>query len=138
MSTGFGRELARVVLVAITAARRPEVLSDLVAQYHSDRLLAVKLDFTMPSQKTLIQENMKVKGPHAYPPPQCTTIFSLLSCTQITITELGGLDSRSAAKASRASVHLAYSKPGLNGSIKLGPVREHQTVGWNHEVEHLT
>ncbi|KAM5540842.1 hypothetical protein V8D89_005486 [Ganoderma adspersum] len=51
-STGFGRELAEIVLengdIAIATARRPEVLADLVAKYPADRLLTLKLDVTKP------------------------------------------------------------------------------------------
>ena len=49
-STGFGRELAKIVLengdTAVATARRPEVLADLVAKYPADRLLTLKLDVT--------------------------------------------------------------------------------------------
>ncbi|KAM5536905.1 hypothetical protein V8D89_009452 [Ganoderma adspersum] len=49
-STGFGRELTKVVLehgdTAVATARRPEVLADLVATYPADRLLTLKLDVT--------------------------------------------------------------------------------------------
>ena len=49
-STGFGRELAKLVLekgdIAVATARRPEVLADLVAAYPADRLLTLKLDVT--------------------------------------------------------------------------------------------
>ena len=49
-STGFGRELTKVVLehgdTAVATARRPEVLADLVATYTAERLLTLKLDVT--------------------------------------------------------------------------------------------
>jgi len=48
-STGFGRELARLVLArgwrAVVTARRPEQLQDLVAN-HADRALPLRLDVT--------------------------------------------------------------------------------------------
>ena len=51
-SSGFGRDLARIVLEnggsAVATARRPEVLADLVAKYPADRLLTHKLDVTKP------------------------------------------------------------------------------------------
>ncbi|KAM5540843.1 hypothetical protein V8D89_005487 [Ganoderma adspersum] len=51
-SSGFGRDLARIVLEnggsAVATARRPEVLADLVAKYPTDRLLTHKLDVTKP------------------------------------------------------------------------------------------
>ncbi|KAI0328382.1 NAD(P)-binding protein [Cubamyces sp. BRFM 1775] len=53
-STGFGRALTEVVLAkgetVVATARTPSVLADLVAQYPSDRLLALKLDITQPSE----------------------------------------------------------------------------------------
>ncbi|PIL35060.1 hypothetical protein GSI_02847 [Ganoderma sinense ZZ0214-1] len=51
-STGFGHELAKIVLergdIAVATARRPEVLSSLAAKYPqaADRLLTLKLDVT--------------------------------------------------------------------------------------------
>ena len=52
-STGFGRELARLVLErgwrAVVTARKPEQVMDLV-EAHEDRALALALDVTKPAQ----------------------------------------------------------------------------------------
>lgn len=52
-STGFGRELARLVLArgwrAVVTARNPATLDDLIAG-HEDRALALALDVTQPRQ----------------------------------------------------------------------------------------
>ena len=52
-STGFGRELARVVVArgyrAAVTARDPKQVADLVAG-HEDRTLALRLDVTDPAQ----------------------------------------------------------------------------------------
>ncbi|WP_347557780.1 oxidoreductase [Robbsia sp. KACC 23696] len=52
-STGFGRELARLVLDrgwrAVVTARNPDQVADLV-KGHEDRALALKLDVTKPDQ----------------------------------------------------------------------------------------
>ena len=54
-STGFGRELARVVVArgyrAAVTARDPKQVADLVAG-HEDRTLALRLDVTDPAQVT--------------------------------------------------------------------------------------
>ncbi|OBZ73024.1 hypothetical protein A0H81_07099 [Grifola frondosa] len=47
-SSGFGLEMTRLVLergdIAVATLRKPEVLSDLVAQYPKDKLLVLKVD----------------------------------------------------------------------------------------------
>ncbi|KAH7908712.1 hypothetical protein BJ138DRAFT_1068336 [Hygrophoropsis aurantiaca] len=49
-SSGFGRSMAELLLkkgdIVIATLRKPEVLSDLTAQYPADKLLVVKLDVT--------------------------------------------------------------------------------------------
>lgn len=51
-SSGFGRELSKIVLkngeLVVAAARRTHLLDDLVAQYSADRILVVKTDVTQP------------------------------------------------------------------------------------------
>ncbi|RPD71635.1 NAD-P-binding protein [Lentinus tigrinus ALCF2SS1-7] len=51
-STGFGRQLAELVLQkgekVVATARRPSVLDDLVSKYPSNRLLVLKVDVNVP------------------------------------------------------------------------------------------
>jgi NAD(P)-dependent dehydrogenase (short-subunit alcohol dehydrogenase family) len=65
-STGFGRELAKLVLArgdkAAVTARRPEEIQDLV-EGHEDSALALKLDVTDPAEvKDVAREAEKKFG----------------------------------------------------------------------------
>lgn len=62
-STGFGRELSKLVLSlghkAVVAARKPDDVKDIVSEY-PDTSIAVKLDVTKPEEiKTSVQEAME-------------------------------------------------------------------------------
>ncbi|MEI9980205.1 MAG: oxidoreductase [Edaphobacter sp.] len=66
-STGFGRELARLVLArgdkAVITARRPEEIQDLV-EGHEDSVLALKLDVTDPAEVKAVASEAEKKFGH--------------------------------------------------------------------------
>ncbi len=63
-STGFGRELAKLVLArgdkAVVTARRPEEIQDLV-EGHEDTALALKLDVTDPAEVKAVASEAEKK-----------------------------------------------------------------------------
>ncbi len=66
-STGFGRELAKLVLArgdkAVVTARRPEEIQDLV-EGHEDTALALKLDVTDPAEVKAVASEAQKKFGH--------------------------------------------------------------------------